>query len=58
MRATSYVPINARSYQFDARFWNKNVAQFTFILVLTIKIFRNVKTLIMLMLFLEQARGQ
>jgi len=28
------------------------------ILVLTIKIFRNVKTLIMLMLFLEQARGQ
>jgi len=27
------------------------------ILVLTIKIFRNVKTLIMLMLFLEQARG-
>jgi len=29
-----------------------------FILVLTIKIFRNVKTLIMLMLFLEQARRQ
>ena len=28
------------------------------ILVLTIKIFRNVKTLIMVMLFLEQARGQ
>jgi len=28
------------------------------ILVLTIKIYRNVKTLIMLMLFLEQARGQ
>jgi len=28
------------------------------ILVLTIKIFRNVKTLIMLMLFLEQACGQ
>jgi len=28
------------------------------ILLLTIKIFRNVKTLIMLMLFLEQARGQ
>jgi len=28
------------------------------ILVLAIKIFRNVKTLIMLMLFLEQARGQ
>jgi len=28
------------------------------ILVLTIEIFRNVKTLIMLMLFLEQARGQ
>jgi len=28
------------------------------ILVLTIKIFRNVKTLIMLMLFLDQARRQ
>ena len=28
------------------------------ILVLTVKIFRNVKTLIMLMLFFEQARGQ
>jgi len=28
------------------------------VLVLTIKIFRNVKTLIMLMLFLEQVRGQ
>jgi len=28
------------------------------ILVLTIKIFRNVKTLIVLILFLEQARGQ
>jgi len=28
------------------------------ILVLAIKIFRNAKTLIMLMLFLEQARGQ
>jgi len=28
------------------------------VLVLTIKIFRNVKTLIMLMLLLEQARGQ
>jgi len=28
------------------------------ILVLTIKIFRTVKTLIMVMLFLEQARGQ
>jgi len=28
------------------------------ILVLTIKIFRNVKTLIMLMLFLEQVREQ
>jgi len=27
-------------------------------LALTIKIFRNVKTLIMLMLFLEQAHGQ
>jgi len=25
-----YVPINAKSYQFDASFWNKNVAQFTF----------------------------
>ena len=24
------MPINAKSYQFDARFWNKNVAQFTF----------------------------
>jgi len=28
------------------------------VLVLTIKIFRTVKTLIMLMLFLEQAHGQ
>ena len=28
------------------------------ILVLTVKIFRNVKTLIMLMLFFEQAREQ
>jgi len=28
------------------------------VLVLTIKIFRNVKTLIMLILFLEQVRGQ
>jgi len=28
------------------------------VLVLTIKIFRNVKTLIMLMLLLDQARGQ
>ena len=28
------------------------------ILVLTIKIFRSVKTLIMLMLFLQQAHGQ
>jgi len=25
------MPFNAKSYQFDARFWNKNVAQFTFI---------------------------
>jgi len=30
LRATSYVPINAKSYQFDALFWNKNFAQFTF----------------------------
>ena len=25
-----FVPINAKSYQFDARFWNKIVAQLTF----------------------------
>ena len=59
LRATSSVPVNAKSYQFETHFWNKNVALFTLIiLVLTIKIFRNVKTLITLMLLLEQAREQ
>jgi len=52
---TSCVRINPKNYQFDTRFWNKNVAQFPFVSVVTIKIFHNVKTLIMLMLFLKQA---
>ena len=30
LRATSSVPINANGYYFDAHFWNKNFAQFTF----------------------------
>jgi len=30
LRATSCVKINAKSYQCDTHFWNKNVAQFSF----------------------------
>jgi len=30
LRATSYVPINAKGYWFDIHFWNKSFAQFAF----------------------------
>jgi len=30
LRASSYVQINAKSYQFDTHFWNENVTQCIF----------------------------
>ena len=59
------MPINAKSYQFDARFWNKNVAQFTFnyFSINNWDIPQSEDTDLMLfseqlMLFSEQSRGQ
>ena len=55
LQATSCVPIYAKGYWFDTHFWNKSFVQFPFKNYNTLKkvlIFGNVKTLIMLMLFL------
>ena len=56
LRATSCLSINAKGNQFDTHFWNKILLNLPSIIL--VLIFVNVKTLIMLMLFLKQARGR
>jgi len=53
------VQIHAKGYQFDTHFWNKNLLNLSSVMLsIKLKIFSNVKTLIMFMLLPEQARGR